>query len=109
MLLWLRLQPLSSAPCGTFPVLPFTYTTATLSSLQAYKNGLQGFSARQAGTLQLAGAAMGDNGGGPRGLGLAAGGSPVFKAVGGNVEFDRVSCASAAGYGPTPRLQYANP
>jgi hypothetical protein len=90
-------QPLSSNPCaGTFPTPPFAYATATLSGLQAYKNGLQGFSASQAGTLQLTGAAMGDNGGGPRGLGPAADGITAFKAAAGSIEFVRVSGSSCA-------------
>jgi hypothetical protein len=84
-------QPLGSNPCaGTFPATPITYATATLSDLQAYKNGLQGFSASQAGTLRLSAVVMGDNGGGPRGPGQAANG-PALTDSGGNVEFVRVS------------------
>jgi hypothetical protein len=78
--------------------------SAPISSLQAYKNGVQGLSMSAVGLLQLSDLVMGDNGAGPRSLtiynltgssglhnnGTANSSGSATKLVGGNVEFSQV-------------------
>ena len=71
------------------------FAPATLTGIQAYKNGLQGLSATYLGIVRFTDVTMWDNGGGPRTLTSYMGDtggnvSGVFKLSGGNVEFGKV-------------------